>query len=159
MYVGSLGSTSSETNSDSFIETMKISDKQINFQLDTGARCNVISKSDFSKLNIKGPLRKASAKLKSFSGHRIPSEGLINLPVTVKDKIMNIDFYVVETDSISVIGAESCENLGLIKRIHGIESNYHDLFEGLGCMPGTHTIKIDSSIPPKVHPLERCQFL
>ena len=152
LYVGSLGSTSSETNSDSFIETMKIGDKQINFQLDTGARCNVITKSDFSKLNIKGPLRKASAKLKSFSGHRIPSEGLINLPVTVKDKIMNIDFYVVETDSISVIGAESCENLGLIKRIHGIESNYHDLFEGLGCMPGTHTIKIDSSITPKVHP-------
>ena len=29
---------------------------------------------------------------------------------------------------------------------------YLDLFQGLGCLPGEHTIKVDSSISPVVHP-------
>ena len=150
LYVGTLGL--SDKNSDSFVESMNVDDQQISFQLDTGAKCNVITKSDFTRLNIKGPLRKAESRLKSFSGHRIESEGLITLPVTVKDKVVNMEFYVVDTNSMSVIGAETCEKVGLIKRLYGIESNYPDLYQGLGCMPGTHSIKIGNSVIPKVHP-------
>ena len=151
LYVGTLGL--SDKNFDSFIESMNVGDQQISFQLDTGAKCNVIPKSDFTRVsNIKGPLRKAESRLKSFSGHRIESEGLITLPVTVKDKVVNMEFDVVDTNSISVIGAETCEKVGLIKRLYGIESNYPDLYQGLGCMPGTHSIKIDNSVTPKVHP-------
>ena len=29
---------------------------------------------------------------------------------------------------------------------------YLDLFQGLGCLPGKHIIKVDSSISPVVHP-------
>ena len=29
---------------------------------------------------------------------------------------------------------------------------YSDLFHGLGCIPGEHTIKVDPSIPAVVHP-------
>ena len=29
---------------------------------------------------------------------------------------------------------------------------YEDLFKGLGCLPGEHTIKIDNTVPPVVHP-------
>ena len=29
---------------------------------------------------------------------------------------------------------------------------YLDLFQGLGCLPGEHRIKVDSSISPVVHP-------
>lgn len=33
-----------------------------------------------------------------------------------------------------------------------ILNNYSDLFQGLGCIPGEHTIKLDSSIPAVVNP-------
>ena len=65
---------------------------------------------------------------------------------------MNIEIYVVETKSISVIGAATCERIGLTKRIFSIETTYSDLYQRLGCLPGTHTIKIDKTVPPKVHP-------
>lgn len=91
-------------------------------------------------------------KTKVISGHRIKSEGLITLPVTIKDQKINIEFYVVETKSMSVIGAATCKRIGLIKRIFCIETTYSDLYQGLGCLPGTHTIKIDKTVLPKVHP-------
>ena len=33
-----------------------------------------------------------------------------------------------------------------------IYEQYLDLFQGLGCLPGEHTIKVDSNISPVVHP-------
>jgi hypothetical protein len=58
----------------------------------------------------------------------------------------------------------------LVKRIHAISPNenppnktntclpvdvekeYPDLFKGLGYLPGTHTIRVDETITPVVHP-------
>ena len=68
---------------------------------------------------------------------------------------INTEFYVVETKSMSVIGAATCEIIELIQRIFGIESTYSDLYQGLGCLPGTHTIKTDKTVPAKVHPLQK----
>ena len=33
-----------------------------------------------------------------------------------------------------------------------ILQEYSDLFEELGCLPGEHTIKMDPTVPPVVHP-------
>ena len=33
-----------------------------------------------------------------------------------------------------------------------IDSSYKDLFEGLGCMPDTYSIKVDPSVKPVIHP-------
>ena len=33
-----------------------------------------------------------------------------------------------------------------------ILDKYPDLFQGLGCLPGNHTIKLDPSVAPVVHP-------
>ena len=37
----------------------------------------------------------------------------------------------------------------------GIFDKYPDLFQGLGYLPGEHSIKIDPSVPPVVHPPRR----
>ena len=126
LYVGTLNMNNND--SDSFIEYLNIGNQNVCFQLDTGAKCNVLAKSDFEKLKIKYPLKKAESRLKSFSGHTINSDGIISLPVTVKDTPVDMEFYVVDTKSLSVIGAETCEKVGLIKRIYVIEFNYSDLY-------------------------------
>ena len=78
-----------------------------------------------------------------------------------------------------MLSANTCAEMGLVQRIHAIESNhskpsqppplsthtssvntdgsdmlkdYPDLFSGLGCLPGEHTIKIDPAVSPVVHP-------
>ena len=32
-----------------------------------------------------------------------------------------------------------------------IQKNYADVFKGIGCIPGEHSIKIDSTVQPVVH--------
>ena len=68
----------------------------------------------------------------------------------------------------TVIGAQTCKDLGLLARVHVLQQHrppncsegmaqkmceqYLDLFQGLGCLPGEKTIKVDSSISPVLHP-------
>ncbi|CAC5360351.1 unnamed protein product [Mytilus coruscus] len=101
---------------------------------------------------------KPDSRLKSFSGHNIECDGRITLPVTLKNQKHEVEFYVANTKSQSVLGAATCSEVGLIKRVYTLEAKYSDLFTGLGCLPGIHTIHIDDSSTPEVHHQGRCQF-
>lgn len=150
LFVGAL--YDENNRKETWCEEIAIQHKVIKFQLDTGAKCNVLTRNDFKTLNIRNPLKKAESRLKSFSGHNIECDGMINLPITVKNKKHHVEFYVANTNSQSVLGAETCTEVGLIKRVYGVESQYPDLFTGLGCLPGIHKIHVDKSVNPVVHP-------
>ncbi|MCG7877651.1 MAG: RNase H-like domain-containing protein, partial [Candidatus Thiodiazotropha endolucinida] len=104
--------------------------------------------------------------LTSFSGHKLKPEGVVQLPCKIQDKHFDIDFYIVNSAVPSVLGASTCQELGLIQRLFKIHCNeefnekelpqdiqkYNDLFKGLGCLPDTYTIKTDPSIKPVIHP-------
>ena len=82
-------------------------------------------------------------------------------------------FHVVDIDAPPVLSAQTCKELGLVKRIHAVQrcrpedcqtpspephdilEAYPDLFDGLGCLPKEHTIKVDPSVTPVVHPPRR----
>ncbi|CAG2252246.1 unnamed protein product [Mytilus edulis] len=85
-------------------------------------------------------LSKPDSRLKSFSGHNIECDGKITLPVTLKNQKHEVEFYVANTKSQSVLGAATCSEVGLIKRVYTLEAKYSDLFTGLGCLPGIHKI-------------------
>lgn len=60
-------------------------------------------------------------------------------------------FAIADRSCQSVLGRQSCFELGCIKRIYNINiDSYNDLFHGFGCLPGTYHIVIDSSIEPVV---------
>ena len=160
LYVGTIncaphGKRKKRLNNDSFVEKLQIYDKEIDFQLDTGAKCNVLSKSDFKKLKISAPLQKSDTALRSYSGHRIEPEGMITLPLEWKDNNQNVLFYIVDTQSQSVLSGKTCEDICLLKRIDSIENDYPEIFEGLGCLPGTYHIKLDPNATPVVQPPRR----
>ena len=54
--------------SDEWIVHCSIFDQDIPMQIDTGARCNVISQSVLQKLKVKTELKKTQSKLRSYSG-------------------------------------------------------------------------------------------
>ena len=90
------------------------------------------------------------------------------MPCEYKGKVFHVKFHVVEIEAPPVLGAQTCKEMGLLARIHSLQQHdipehptdkdqsildeYPDLFRGLGCLPGEHTIKLDSSSPPVVHP-------
>ena len=56
-----------------------IYDNGIQMQLDTDARCNVISQNVLKQLKIKTVLKKIESILRSYSGHAIKPIGSIKL--------------------------------------------------------------------------------
>ena len=142
--------------------SLKIADTNVNFKLDSGADCNVISKSLLARLPV-GPkqTRQCKAKLKVYDGRRITPSGKISLTCEYKGKFTVLDVILIEQDLPSILGLKSCLDLGLIKRIYylqeeNLESEYADVFEGLGEIKGVqHKIQIDPNATPVVHPPRR----
>jgi hypothetical protein len=122
------------------------------FKLDTGADINVISIERFLSLGFDvNLLQMTKITLESYTGDIIPVKGVCNLLWQYKDKSFNLYFAVANTKCQSVLGRQSCEDIGLIKRINIIKlEQYSDLFTGLGCLPGKYHIVIDKSVPPVI---------
>ena len=151
--------------------TLDVSSVPVKFHLDTGAKCNVLNKHTFRKLQVSTPVDKLDYKLKSYSNHIIPAEGIVHLPVKHDNIDHMLKFYIVDLEAPNVLGAETCKNLDLVRCVpvnRVVTPNsltdapvgdsileqpeYFTLFEGLGCLPGTYSIKLDSSVPPTIHP-------
>ena len=139
----------------------QVNNKTIQMHIDSGAKCNVISEETLKEINIKTFLRKSDVTLKSFSGHTIKPKGTVTLPCTIKDTKHNINFQVIGKIAPTILGDETSEKIGLIKKLFtmnpkpnetDIVESYKDLFTGIGCLEGEYSIKIDRSVPPTVHP-------
>ena len=158
-----------EINSISDDWTVKsiIFDNEISMQIDTGARCNVISQNVLRQMKIKTALKKTDSKLKSYSGHIIKPIGSIRLPCYFNSNIFEIEFQVIDQKAPTILGSETCQKVGLVKRMYNLENpienidnsdiemEYSDLFQGIGHLPGKHKIHIDPNVTPVVHPPRR----
>ncbi|CAG2229358.1 unnamed protein product [Mytilus edulis] len=69
LFVGALYNEKNE--SDTWCVDITVENVSINFQLDTGARCNVLNRVDFRRMKTNNVLSKPDSRLKSFSGHNI----------------------------------------------------------------------------------------
>ena len=144
-----------------------IYDNEIQMQIDTGARCNVISQNVLKQMKIKTALKKTESKLRSYSGHTIKPLGSKKLPCYFNNNIYEIEFQVIEQNATTILGSETCQKIGLIRRMYNVEKSvenmdnsdiqneYSDLFYGIGRLPGKHKIHIDHNITPVVHPPRR----
>ena len=87
-------------------------------QLDTGAKVNVISTKFLQDFASRYPFEKPQVKLKSYSGHQIPTKGVVTLPCECKGNTFQANFHVVEVEAPTVLGTQTCEDLGLLGRVH-----------------------------------------
>ena len=128
-FVGALRTNQKrKKQSDTFTETLEVNSKQINFQTDTGARCNILTRSDYTKLGLKTKLNKADVAFRSLSGHRIIPDGMVTLSLRCKDQFYDTVSYIVVTGSQSVICGETAEKVGLIRRIYQIHNEIQNVF-------------------------------
>ena len=138
-------------------KTIEVEGVKVNFQLDTGAKCNIISHRVFKTLSRVSDkkMTKSRARLTSYSGHHIKTLGTTNLTCVCKNVEHKVQFFVTEMDSTAILGVKACQRLGLIETLCSvgvdITKEYADSFKGLGCLPGEYKIKLDPSVPPVVH--------
>ena len=146
-----------------FHEVIVVEDTEVRFQLDSGAKANVMSLKTYNNLRQRPPLTKTKTVLISFSKHRLKPCGEVVLSAKYKDNVEDVQFFVVETEVESVLSGNICVKLGLLKRVHQLTSNtplarttvelddYQKLFKGLGCLPGMYRIELADGATPVVH--------
>ena len=91
----------------------------------------------------------------------------MKLPCKFRNDIFDIEFQVIEQKAPTILGSETSQQVRLIQRMFkldnpvenidnsDIQRDYLNVFKGIGCLPGKHTIHIDSSVTPVIHPPRR----
>lgn len=141
-----------------WIQLIKINDCLLPCKLDTGAQANILSEEDIQKLPKKPKLHQCDTKLKGYYGSDIPVLGKCVVNLQLRGKTYPVRFVVVPGSAPTILGKNACEKLDLVKRIytlnqsrkHDMLTEYKDVFEGLGCLPGEVSIKIQPNAEPVI---------
>lgn len=157
-------------NSRGWMEKIKVENLFVNFRLDTGADANVLPETIFRQIVAKSDkfikLFKHVSLLKAYNESSIKTLGQVFLNINIRNIDVVIKFVVVAGDLSPILGIETCEKLGLISRnsVNGIQlklckeriiDNFSDVFEGIGCFPGTVSIKVKDGTVPTSKPPSR----
>ena len=101
-------------------------------------------------------LHKTSAKLVAYNDEPIKVKGRCIVNLEHKSHVYPTLFIVADTQSIPIIGFQSCSRLKLVKRVHEIKNHpspvkeYSVCFGEIGTVKKTYRIYLDPSVPPVI---------
>ena len=96
-------------NSTEALAILKINNKKVKVKLDTGAEVNVMLMRVFKQMedgHVK--IERTKTKLCGYGGTNIPVEGKIKVMCEFRDAKQKLEFYVVKTDSKTVLSLQTC---------------------------------------------------
>ena len=140
-------------------------------KLDTGAQANVMSHYDLKHLKPVPKVHKTSVSQRGYDGGEIQVTGRCVAKVCHKGNVVNISFIVLSGKKPAILGVDTCERLGFVKRVYVIDGDtaevdyskllneYNDVFQGLGCLEGKYSITVDENVAPVVHPARKVPWL
>ncbi|CAB4026344.1 Hypothetical predicted protein, partial [Paramuricea clavata] len=148
--------------------TLGVNGTDVNFKIDTGAQCNVIPKRLLSNLSPRPKLKTANVQLSAYNGTTIPVAGKCIAQVKHRRQTIPILFMVVDSDSVPILGLNTCDKLNLIKQVYQIseevqshtpiEEEFSDCFGEIGCLKRTHHIELRDDVKPVIIPVRQVPF-
>lgn len=172
VFVGSinnLNETQKQGNNGSswYVNLLLNNCKEVKFKIDTGAMINIINVNILNDLYFDfHNLQKTTVQLSSYTNNLLSVIGTCFLNCTYNSKQYNIEFFVVESNSLCILGLETSIKLNLIKRVDSLENTsmceiqnygkileqFSHLFTGLGCLKEKYHIELINNAQPVVHP-------
>jgi hypothetical protein len=143
--------------------TFDVKGLPLELEIDSGARCNIISKSKAQQYTSISSICGSSTVIHGVCGSPTKVYGEITLPCRYKTVSCNLTFKVMDTPKhISLLGRPDSLYFGLITRMNmvkSVRSSTNELLQefsgvvgdSVGCLPGEYDIKIDISVEPVVH--------
>lgn len=147
-------------NSDTdWVANLKVKDKDLLVELDSGARCNILSENTAKTFQNVSEIKPSDLIINGIGSRPMKSRGKIVLPCRYKDTKRNLEFEILETNNINLLGRTDCVELGLIARVHTTQVELNDILDSyndvlgdeIGCIPGEYDIQIDPDVIPVVH--------
>lgn len=147
----------------------QIGEKKVRFKLDCGSDVKCVQLKLLEDLkkstNLKFNIKPHEFSVFDYNGNRINIHGKVKLPCyNLKLKTERSINFVIKADSCEpILGLETCEMLGLIKRldVNSIEDQdrkrdsaielYKDVLNGIGKFPGSFKIQLIKDAKPVLH--------
>ena len=100
--------------------------------------------------------------LTGYGGADIPVKGTCKMPCSYKDNHVDAEFYVMETNSRTILSLKTCKQQNLVKFLHSlkpihattgrpmeeIKEQYENVFQGLGKLEQSYHMKMDPKAVP-----------
>ena len=112
---------------------LRVENQIVPVKLDTGAGADLLSYRDYRKMRTKAALKPTNVRLTDYNDREIQVKGACILYATVKGVRYPVRFIVVNNGP-SLLGHESSERLGLVKRVNHVDAG--ELKEGTREVPG-----------------------
>ena len=148
--------------SSEWVVNLNVRGKCLPLEIDTGAGCNILSKTTLNKLNVPHVVEQSSTVVKGVHGESRKAESVVTLPCAYKRVKKDVVFQVFNgPKKLDLLGRDDSVYFGLITRVNNVTpvktckqivSDFSDVVcDSVGCMPGMYKIKIDESVQPVVH--------
>ncbi len=148
---------------------MHVNNNTVEMKIDTGAKCNVLSKMTFTQVKNDEQIWPCfkSTNLVSYSGSKIKPVGIVRLCCHLEGEVYTLSFYIVEEHVLPLLGLRAHMQTGLVsfsEAVHHlsptdddlsdeIQKECSDLFsDGLGKLPVTYSTTHDPDVKPAVRP-------
>ena len=159
--------------------TLSVNNTEIKLKLDTGAEVNVIPVKIYKTLasTTRIPLRKPTVNLIAYNGKPVSVKAVCDLQCVHRGKEYVLEFYISESPSDPVLSVAASKKLNLVRftqelrseLVHGdpakttpqvledryskqIQTEYFDVFSGLGCLSRPYHMEVDLMADSVVHP-------
>ncbi len=139
---------------------MNVKGTPTNLEIDTGARCNILSLRTVRAVNAENEITASDIFISGVHGHPVKALGQVMLPCSYKGQT-HVVFQVLSTSKkTDILGRYDSSTYGLLQRVHTLQCNpksaplleeYNDVFnDKIGCIPGEYDIEIDEDVSPVV---------
>uniref|UniRef100_A0A146LC45 RNA-directed DNA polymerase n=1 Tax=Lygus hesperus TaxID=30085 RepID=A0A146LC45_LYGHE len=152
---------------DWYLVDLLIEGQSVPFKIDSGAQCNVLSSRQVEKLGLdKNNIQPSKVRITSFSKNTIPVVGKVTLQCTYKSERHSINCYVVDYECSNILGLQSSERMGLIRRVDamveelkGVPKQFYSLFDGgIGRINYEIKLEVDPLVKPVISPARRIPY-
>lgn len=127
---------------------------------------------DFKRLKNKSKVKNKKVNLRTYGDKPIPTKGVCRVTLPSKDQKVNVLFVLVEGNWQAILGLKTCDQLGLIKRVHVIDTDkvetapqntaattsrpkhtvwVKNVFKDIGRLPGKYKIRLKKNAEPDIH--------
>lgn len=171
LYIGSIeekGCETKVTKKRAWYETILIENANVKAKIDTGSVTNCMNLKVFNNLKAKKVKKYPSEKeFETYGGGKTQAEFRCFLVVEHADKKVLQEFHIFNNNDITLLGLETCEVLGFVKRcqseVHSIDdtakerfiNENRDVFDGIGTFREVGSLKVKDNQCPVVKPVRR----
>ncbi len=158
-----------------WVVPLNVNQSDIHLKLDTGANINIMTVSQWKSLRDPVQLQPTNVKLTAYGGGKVVVHGQIDVTVKLRGEVYKTTFVVTPEKVEGILGIQDCERFNLVHKVYEMTADinqvpkaqnndpdimtaYEDVFNGLGCLPGTHTIKINPKATPVIEGCRKVPF-